>query len=1000
MFYKTKAYLILCFDVKINCNAIQLGDDIMKKATALLLSVIMVLSALPVMSVPSFAEDETVYEVSTWEELDAAFRIANYDGAEYTVKLMNNLYFSAIDTARTATYVKMTEIFGGIVTFDFNGHTLSCSDTVSETDLDYCLSDFLRIDMHQIDADTGSVLRFTDSVGGGGISMVSKRGKDSQLAALHVAHNKWYKKFGYLQSSSKCDNVVIFDGGTYTLTASCTKFGRGTLNRENAYRGTVIVDEVQATVNGGTFIAQGDGTGVDECYRELSALASACSITNPSGIFSSTKMDFIPNCYAGSLVINGGLFQSVGYSVHHFDKGNSSGYSGPTVNSTGCMLFPKIYGGTFVGRMGFVGMTFTYNDGYSDFREKAASDIIKVSANTVVKGKTQSNSNINGLDGLTLGDLHNVKTLYIVSEDFLNFRTKPVADSFPATLERDTLQSDTFEALYDIPSYMSGMPVSTEITITPVGGNTVTVNSDSYTVNYANYPDGLTVNIKTTFTLGGENTVAERTYVIDVTEAPQAADIISNPTSVTVEPGEWAQATVIADHATAYNWQYNMGGTWVNLSDYAPLLSGNGTEIEGYSTPTLRVKINAISSERFRCRVTGTDGTVKTVPNSSGIYFDFGKKPTVSSFEGGEYLSGGDAAFTLKAKYLDASNADTVKWYIADRSGGSLAIRTVDEFCADEGLTYDKITQPKLNRAIIVFHGVTSAKVYKCSLCYELTNTIGTVDVNVDDAIGCLPFTLTVIKPTITSGLENKTCIEGQTLVFSFSADNMNNGNWEFERDDGDGNIDYFSVDDMEALFPECTFTQSFTNGDTATLTVTNARTGLMDYVLHGYAEGVNGTTSAGFSLVSVREAFSDEIYGDITSLWLDTDEILVQLIPEGYTEAAYETSATGNFASYSFTGVSSGTYTLRVIKRYHLVYETQVTLANVGKIVNVELTAKGDFDADGYFDLDDYAFIRNYIEGTGTLDGNQMLLADLQSDTAVDAFDLFILDKGINNLI
>lgn len=727
----------------------------MKKIISVILALIMVLTALPLATVSSYAEDEVVYEVHTWEELDAAFRTANYDGAEYTVRLMNNLYFSAIDTARTATYVKMTEIFGGIVTFDFNGHTLSCTDTVSETDLDYCLSDFLRIDLHQIDADTGSVLRFTDSVGGGGVSMISKRGKDSQLAALHVAHNKWYKKFGYPQSSSKCDNVVIFDGGTYTLTASCTKFGRGTLNRENAYRGTVIVDEVQATVNGGTFIAQGDGTGVDECYRELSAFASACSVTNPSGIFYSSKADFVPNCYAGNMVINGGLFQSVGYSVHHFDKGGSSGYSGPSVNSTGCMLFPKICGGVFVGRMGFVGMTFTYNDGYSDFREKAASDIIKVSANTVVKGKKQNNSSINGLDGLTLGDLHNVKTFYIANEDLFKFSTSPVASSFPAALERDTSQSDTFEAFYDIPWYLNGMPVATQIKLIANGGATQTVNSDSCTVNYSDYPNGLTVNIKTTFTFGGEDIVSERTYNISVTDAPQAANIISRPVSMTVEPGEWAQASVVADHATDYKWQVNFNGAWFNVEQIVSMFTNENTAIEGYNTPTLRVMVNGLSAEKFRCRVTGTDGTVTTVPNSSGITLSFGRKPTVSSFRGGEFITGEDATFSLKAKYLDASNANTVVWYVADRSGGSLEIKTVDDFCTEKGLTYEKKTLPKLNSATITFHGVTSNKVYKCSVCYELTNTIGTVPIDAESETGCLPFKLYKLYGNITSCWNN-----------------------------------------------------------------------------------------------------------------------------------------------------------------------------------------------------------------------------------------------------
>ena len=858
----------------------------MKKIISVILALIMVLTALPLVSVSSYAEDEVVYEVHTWEELDAAFRTANYDGAEYTVRLMNNLYFSAIDTARTATYVKMTEIFGGFVTFDFNGHTLSCTDTVSETDLDYCLSDFLRIDLHQIDADTGSVLRFTDSVGGGGVSMISKRGKDSQLAALHVAHNKWYKKFGYPQSSSKCDNVVIFDGGTYTLTASCTKFGRGTLNRENAYRGTVIVDEVQATVNGGTFIAQGDGTGVDECYRELSALATACSVTNPSGIFSSTKLDFIPNCYAGSLVINGGLFQSVGYSVHHFDKGNSSGYSGPTVNSTGCMLFPKIYGGTFIGRMGFVGMTFTYNDGYSDFREKAASDIIKASANTVIKGKKQNNSSINGLDGLTLGDLHNVKTFYIANEDLFKFSTSPVASSFPAALERDTSQSDTFEAFYDIPWYLNGMPVATQIKFIANGGATQTVNSDSCTVNYSDYPNGLTVNIKTTFTFGGEDIVSERTYNISVTDAPQAANIISKPVSMTVEPGEWAQASVVADHATDYKWQVNFNGAWFNVEQIVSMFTNENTAIEGYNTPTLRVMVNGLSAEKFRCRVTGTDGTVTTVPNSSGITLSFGRKPTVSSFRGGEFITGEDATFSLKAKYLDASNANTVVWYVADRSGGSLEIKTVDDFCTEKGLTYEKKTLPKLNSATITFHGVTSAKVNKCSVCYRLENRINTVDVNPESDLGCLPF---------------------------------------------------------------------------------------KQYKMYGY----------------------------ITSYWNNTDDITVQLIPSGNTEAAYETVTIGNSARYTFSDVDAGAYTLRTIKNCHVIDEQEITVNTATVSRDIELKLSCDINGDHDITIDDYSAIKGYLGGNGlTLTAEQITVADFNHDEAIDAFDVFYADRMLNRVI
>ena len=66
---------------------------------------------------------------------------------------------------------------------------------------------------------------------------------------------------------------------------------------------------------------------------------------------------------------------------------------------------------------------------------------------------------------------------------------------------------------------------------------------------------------------------------------------------------------------------------------------------------------------------------------------------------------------------------------------------------------------------------------------------------------------------------------------------------------------------------------------------------------------------------------------------------------------------------------------------------------------VALDLLKKGDFDNDGEATINDYVFIKNnYINGIG-FNIAQQYSADLNSDGVVDAFDLFYLDKIINNI-
>lgn len=74
----------------------------------------------------------------------------------------------------------------------------------------------------------------------------------------------------------------------------------------------------------------------------------------------------------------------------------------------------------------------------------------------------------------------------------------------------------------------------------------------------------------------------------------------------------------------------------------------------------------------------------------------------------------------------------------------------------------------------------------------------------------------------------------------------------------------------------------------------------------------------------------------------------------------------------------------------------TLATATNIGNKTIVPYIF-GDIDTDGDADLADYDLIYAYIKGTGELTDYQLLAADLDGDTAVDAFDLFSLDKAIN---
>ncbi|MBP3339448.1 MAG: hypothetical protein J6L69_08595 [Lachnospiraceae bacterium] len=698
-------------------------------------------------------EDEIVFEVYSWTDFNNAF--AKYNGSsgkKYTIKLMKNLSCNLEDEKRNTVIFMEVNIKGNFVTFDFNGHTLSCTDDVSDTDLEAQFSDFIKINMYPENHNTPSELRIIDSVGGGGINMYSNRAYDSQLAALHVVGiGEYYVGNGILQTCSKAAKLYI-DGGEYELSAK-TKYGylenplrafKGTLAADNYYRGLVIADNIEyVEINDGTFVVESDGAyfeGDDMCARELSAFATC-----------SNKTKNLRGTHYGHTVINGGTFISDGYAIHHFDHSFST-------DESRSMLLPQINGGIFSGSVGYVGMSFVYENydttefGVEELREIPASNII---SNTAVV-RCIKNGKWYELEDLTVGDLHEASSLYVFSDSYFGFDTLPETGDV-TELERNIEQSDLFKVVYNIPEVLNQHNFSPYISITPNGGSTTTYVVEEKTINYADYPDGLTVELGIVMTIVGETIKYERSYTITVTEEKKPAEIVKQPVSVTVEPGDYASATVVANCAKSYQWYALIDGTPLALTD--SIVAMLDADIEGYTSPTLRISVDGITKDQFYCEVTGTDG-VKVKTNR--IYLTFGGEPIVKGMGGGIYNPGEDAQFNIWAKY-----AEDITWYVVHRASGDFKIYTLDEFSELTGCEYElkKTAFPsKMFNSTVTFKNADERWANRYYVGYKLTNSVGEIAFNPDNTV---PF-VHVMNANLTASATEITV--GDEITFTATA--------------------------------------------------------------------------------------------------------------------------------------------------------------------------------------------------------------------------------------
>ena len=185
----------------------------------------------------------------------------------------------------------------------------------------------------------------------------------------------------------------------------------------------------------------------------------------------------------------------------------------------------------------------------------------------------------------------------------------------------------------------------------------------------------------------------------------------------------------------------------------------------------------------------------------------------------------------------------------------------------------------------------------------------------------------------------------------------------------------------VETYWGRLTITNTIGTGDNA-----ESKNSYVEITFHVDQPGV-GTAVSG-SVVS---------YGE-------NDPVTVQLVEEGTSEPAYETIVSGGTqsgnkftASYSFSDVLSGTYTMRVIKQNHVTREYTITVGAEAVTQDVKIHLRGDITGDGRVNAGDHSKLYAHIRKTSLLTDYALLCADVTGDGKINAGDHSRLYAHIN---
>ena len=250
----------------------------------------------------------------------------------------------------------------------------------------------------------------------------------------------------------------------------------------------------------------------------------------------------------------------------------------------------------------------------------------------------------------------------------------------------------------------------------------------------------------------------------------------------------------------------------------------------------------------------------------------------------------------------------------------------------------------------------------------------------------------TVAKPVITSQPKPASAPTGSPMSFSVTATGATSYNWYVYDTRGELAYSWSSIRQHAVVSGEKTSeimitpTDTWLNGKVIRCTVKNSG-------------GTVYTNRVGIT-VTTPVAKGVTVSGTVKSFGSDTDDIMLQLIKQGQSEAAYEAVVNGNSTSYSIENVEIGTYTLKVIKKNHITREYTVNINSEDATVNAEIFLMGDVNMDGIISVNDVTEAQQGIAELKELTDYQIKLADCDSDGILNVNDVTKLQTYIAGII
>lgn len=177
---------------------------------------------------------------------------------------------------------------------------------------------------------------------------------------------------------------------------------------------------------------------------------------------------------------------------------------------------------------------------------------------------------------------------------------------------------------------------------------------------------------------------------------------------------------------------------------------------------------------------------------------------------------------------------------------------------------------------------------------------------------------------------------------------------------------------------------------------------------LAGVTNPISTSQARGVYTFPETEIVGYGVSGNVESFNSGTDEVTIQLIEQGQSEAAYETTATGGTqignkftAPYTFYDIPSGTYTIKVIKNKHATREYTITVGAEAVTQDVKINLIGDVTGDGNINPMDHSRLYAHLNDIMPLtDEYALKCADVTGDGNVNPMDHSRLYAHLNDIM